>query len=115
MKATDTTLWTLVPFKDVNDRSAQRDMFLPHRYCRDCLRDNAEAAQSRRDLLLKNTDSSSSDSDGSSQLDPCADDFFVKGMGTRASFGPTDMLRMLWKKYLDYGTVHGRHEMRSML
>ena len=50
MKATDTTLWSLNPFMDVSSKSAQKDMFLPNRYCRKCFRDNAEAAQSRRDL-----------------------------------------------------------------
>ena len=70
MEATDTTLWTLIPYLHVNHGSAQRNIFLPKRYCRCCLRDNAEAAQSRRDLHKK-TDCSSSDGDGSSEGEPC--------------------------------------------
>ena len=85
MEATDLTVWTLVPFWDVNHRIAQRNTLLPRRYCSCCFRDNAEAAQSRRDWF-NNTDSSSSDSNGSSQLDPCEDDSFCEGPGTPCFF-----------------------------
>ena len=110
MKATDTTLWTFQPFTNINNRHAQRNIFLPNRYCRGCLRDNAEAAQSRRGLHKKVIVLRSMETELVSEspatctkilialramgTDLLIQSFFVTGLGPLASFGPTDMRTM---------------------
>ena len=83
MKATDSTLWTVVPLGYFKNHL---DLFLPRRYCSKCFRDNAEAAQSRRDLHQKvnsRLDRWSLSHDGSSSDEEIS---FCKGPGTPCYF-----------------------------
>ena len=67
MKATDSTLWTVVPLGYFKNHL---DLFLPRRYCSKCFRDNAEAAQSRRELHQK-LNCALSDGGGAIESEPC--------------------------------------------